>query len=71
MDDVKVGVPHQPQSPQSKNHAQGMMVLAQQVSNQSSSALLDPSQMNKQKGGVPITGGKKCLTLTSNVIQSS
>ena len=72
MDDVKVGVPHQPQSPQSKNHTQGMMVLAQQVSNQSSSALLDPSQMNKQKGGgAPITGGKKCLTLTSNVIQSS
>jgi hypothetical protein len=48
-----------------------MMVLAQQVSNQSSSALLDPSQMNKQNGGAPSTGGKKCLTLTTQVMQSS
>jgi hypothetical protein len=47
VDDVKLGVFQQPQSPQSKKHTQGMMVLAQQVSNQSSSALLDQSQMNK------------------------
>jgi hypothetical protein len=50
---------------------QGLMVLAQQVSNQSTSALLDPSQMNKQKVGAPNSGGKKCLTLNSHVIQSS